>query len=329
MPPLLSIVLPVRNEGENLEMVCRNILQQKYRDLFEVVIIDDSDPQYRNHVSKCLNFLKEANVKTKYISGNKRGVGDAMLAGLKACEGVYVFFLDADNVLSENFMNSVIPHLMDKRFVSFYSTAEFQRGLAGLFYAKQVGAVMRKGLKFNRRFGFVNILYIWRRDLMLSNARVVNPRLSLLDQIDLISMVNTHILNSNGHIHINDVLVRDIRHAFESFDPWFIYRRLLWYYGSYKSFGNILRLKDVKSALISLLIIAAFLSLLIIVFKPYLLYILVPYLLAIITSAPVKTRRSLFQMFIGIIWLPTLLAVKASLILAVIFKLKFMVNKHD
>ena len=119
--PLLSIVLPVKNEGANLMMICESISQQPYKDFFEVVLVDDSDPQYEVYVSRCFDLLARAGVKVKRLRGSGAGVGDAMFIGLKASEVEHVLFLDTNNILTHNFMASIINHLKEGAFVSFLS----------------------------------------------------------------------------------------------------------------------------------------------------------------------------------------------------------------
>ena len=107
----------------------------------------------------------------KRLRGSGAGVGDAMFIGLKASEGKYVFFLDADNILTHNFMANVINHLK-----SFFSKSVISRKIPALFYAEQLRALIRRGLRFDWKYGFVNILYIWRKDILSCNARSHIPR---------------------------------------------------------------------------------------------------------------------------------------------------------
>jgi glycosyltransferase involved in cell wall biosynthesis len=109
---LLSIVIPVKNEGKNLIEFCGSIARQCCREYFEVVIVDDSDPEYEEYVTRCINTMKGVGVNVKLLRGERRGVGVAMYKGLMIANGMYVLFLDADNISREVFMSKIIPLLI-------------------------------------------------------------------------------------------------------------------------------------------------------------------------------------------------------------------------
>ena len=320
LKPLISIVLPVRNEGDNLVMVCRSISQQVYKDLFEVVLVDDSVPQYEEYVSQCLEVLNKAGIRAKWLRGSGTGVGDAMLIGLKASEANYVFFLDSDNVLTSNFMSSIVSHLKEGAFVSFLSKSATSRGILALFYAEQLRGLIRRSLRFDWRYGFVNVLYIWRRDILLRNVKIMYPKISLLDQIDLKSLINQQIAECRNYIHIRDVVL-DIRHIIEDYDLKFIYRRLSWYYSSHESLRKMLKLGDVKLALLLPIILAAAIIPLLLVSPIRILYTLLAlYVLLLIATSRIRTKKLLLQVIVGAMWLPIFLIVKSLLTYIIVFQ---------
>lgn len=310
---LLSIVLPVRNENLNLIMVCESISRQQYKDFFEIILVDDSDLQYEEYVSKCIEALSKVGIRVKYLRGSGTGVGDAMLIGLKASKGVYVFFLDADNMLIQNFMSSIINYLKRGAFVSFLSKSVFSREIPSLFYAEQVRAVIRRGLRFSWNMGFVNTLYIWRKDILSRNANVVYPKISLLDQVNLRNLIKQHAIECESHIHIDEVLVVDIRYTIEDFNLKFLSSRLSWYYYFQESLKKMLRLRDVKLTLVLPIILAMLLVPLLLTNFTYVLYASILYTSLLITTVRMKPRKPLSQIIIGIIWLPILMIIKSVL----------------
>ncbi|MGB9831390.1 MAG: glycosyltransferase family 2 protein, partial [Fervidicoccus fontis] len=246
MSKLLSIVLPVRNETYNLLEVCKSISAQRSREVFEVIIVDDSDPEYEVFVKKCVEDLRSSNVDVEWVKGSRRGVGIAMLSGLERARGDYVFFIDTDNVLERDFMETVTPLLNKGYFVSLLSKSVISRCCRSLFYAQQLLSTLRGGLNFNRAYGFVNTLYIWQRNILLREARVRRPEISLLDDLGPANLVALH-RKLLRHYHIDKVLVKDVRHVYEKFDAMFIYKRLKWYYNDY---GSLATKKDYLIALL-------------------------------------------------------------------------------
>jgi glycosyltransferase involved in cell wall biosynthesis len=102
---IFSIIVPVKNEGRNLIELCESIARQCCKEYFGVVIVDDSDPGYEEYVARCINTMKGVGVNVKLLRGERQGVGVAMYKGLMIANGTYILFLDADNILREDFMS--------------------------------------------------------------------------------------------------------------------------------------------------------------------------------------------------------------------------------
>jgi glycosyltransferase involved in cell wall biosynthesis len=254
---LLSVIIPVKNEKENLIKLCKSIAMQCCKEAFEVIIIDDSGSGYENYVGECIDILKSTKVNVRYFRGEGRGVGAAMFKGLLSAEGVFIIFLDADNILRENFMSKVKPLLLDGLFISFFSKGVILKWSKGLYFANQLVGALRKGLIFHKRYGFINNLYIWHRELILTFSELKNPKISLLDQIDLKKLSELHIQKIKRYHNIDEILVEDHRHIYETHNIDFIYKRLKWYWGSFNSLRKVLKFSDVKIYLIILPVIVA------------------------------------------------------------------------
>jgi cellulose synthase/poly-beta-1,6-N-acetylglucosamine synthase-like glycosyltransferase len=110
----LSLIIPAKNEENNLVDLCQSLSVQEFKDSFEVIIVDDSDLNHAKYVDSCIDILRGSEVRVKYLRGNGDGVGSAMFRGLSASNGRYVYFLDADNILSKDFMSKVIPWLKEE-----------------------------------------------------------------------------------------------------------------------------------------------------------------------------------------------------------------------
>lgn len=326
---LFSIVLPVKNEGQNLIELCESIARQCCKEYFEVVIVDDSDPGYEEYVTRCINTMKGVGVNVKLLRGERQGVGVAMYKGLMIANGTHILFLDADNILKGDFMLKVIPLLTKGSFVSVLSKSIILRGWQGLYYANQLLATLRKGPVFHRRYGFVNILYIWQRDLVSALSKITYPKLSLLDQIDLRKLIKLHEARSKNRGHVDEVLIEDHRHAHEAYNLSFIYRRLRWYWGVFRTIRDVLKLVDVKVYLLLLPLTITLLIILVITVGSELLLALIFVYLVLLGITEVLARLPhkdpLIEIVVSITWLPAYLIVKSILAYAVIISLV----KHD
>lgn len=322
---LFSIIVPVKNEGRNLIELCESIARQHCKEYFEVVIVDDSDPEYEEYVTRCINTMKGVGVNVKLLRGERQGVGVAMYKGLMIANGTHILFLDADNILRGDFMLKVIPLLTKGSFVSVLLKSIILRGWRGLYYAHQLLATLRKGLVFHRRYGFVNILYIWRRDLISALSKITYPKLSLLDQIDLRKLIKLHEVRSKNRGHVDDVLIEDHRHAHEAYNLSFIYRRLRWYWGVFRTIRDVLKLVDAKVYLLLLpLTITLLIVLAITVGSELLLALIFMYLVLLgITEvlARLPHKDPLIEIVVSITWLPAYLIIKSILAYAVMVSL--------
>jgi len=263
-------------------------------------------------VNSCIDILR----------GSGDGVGSAMFRGLLTSDGRYVYFLDADNVLRRDFMSKVIPWLKEDVAVSFLSGGVILKGITGLFYGTLLLAALRGGLKFHRRYGFVNTHYIWRKDVLMRFAKIRYPKLSLMDQIDFKGLITANIAGSRGYVHIDEILVIDTRHMYENFNLVFIYRRLKWYWSSLGSLKRILGLRDVRLALmiIPISVLILYLTSLIINVDTLLILIALYAFLLAITSR-VKANDPFAQLTIGVIWLPASLITRSIVAYATLFSI--------
>jgi len=322
---LFSIIVPVKNEGQNLIDLCKSISRQHSKEYFEVVIVDDGDPEYEEYVTRCINMMKGVGVNVKLLRGERQGVGVAMHKGLMIANGTHILFLDADNILRGDFMLKVIPLLTKGSFVSVLSKSIILRGWRGLYYAHQLLAALRKGLVFHRRYGFVNTLYIWRRDLVSALSKITYPKLSLLDQIDLRMLIKLHEARSKSRGHIDEVLIEDHRHVHEAYNLSFIYGRLRWYWGVFRTVNDVLRLVDVKVYLLILPLTITLLIVLAIAMGSELLLALIFVYLALLgiteVLAHLPYKDPLIEIVVSIAWLPAYLIVKSILAYTVIVTL--------
>ena len=98
--PQLSIVIPCYNAQEHMPKLFENLKGLKNLD-YEVIFIDDGSIDKTREL-----IIEEAQnnsaIKLIQLSYNI-GAGNARNIGLRNCSGEYVFFLDADDFLDEDF----------------------------------------------------------------------------------------------------------------------------------------------------------------------------------------------------------------------------------
>jgi glycosyltransferase involved in cell wall biosynthesis len=89
--PKVSVVIPVHNRADLVREAIDSVLDQTYND-FEIVVIDDGSTDESPAV------LQSYGGKIRVLSQSNSGQGLARNAGIIASAGVYIAFLDSDDV---------------------------------------------------------------------------------------------------------------------------------------------------------------------------------------------------------------------------------------
>lgn len=103
----ISIVIPVFNAELYIEQTIRSILNQTFQD-FEIIIINDGSTDNTSEIIEKIAFDEG---RVNIISILNSGVSIARNEGLKFAKSKYVLFLDADDLLSTNFLEDRITFL--------------------------------------------------------------------------------------------------------------------------------------------------------------------------------------------------------------------------
>ncbi|MDH7912061.1 glycosyltransferase [Winogradskyella sp. SYSU M77433] len=108
-----SIVIPFRNEAENLSQLLHSILELNYpRSLFEVILVDDDSED--NSVEVIKNFIKKKTFPNNHVNikviQNKRTSNspkkDAITAAIKTAQYEWILTTDTDCVLPKYWLDS-------------------------------------------------------------------------------------------------------------------------------------------------------------------------------------------------------------------------------
>lgn len=107
--PLVSIILPIRNDAPELVESCfRSFKNQTYKNI-EVIIIDDSDDINTINVIDKQKWLKFIIVREP---DRKKGLSSALNRGIELSSGDYIARVDADDIQNENRIEKQVKFLM-------------------------------------------------------------------------------------------------------------------------------------------------------------------------------------------------------------------------
>ncbi len=92
MGMMLSIILPTLNEADNIERMIRKI-SKAVRHPFEIIVVDDGST---DGTTEKIRAMQKRMKNLRLISRKKRGLGGAILKGLRAANGEFIVTMDAD-----------------------------------------------------------------------------------------------------------------------------------------------------------------------------------------------------------------------------------------
>jgi glycosyltransferase involved in cell wall biosynthesis len=103
---LISVIIVVHNGAAFIADAIENVMQQQYSNL-EIIVIDDGSSD------QTAEIVKMTGLNIVYVYQNQQGVASARNLGIEHAKGKYVAFLDADDLWSEDKLNTQISILND------------------------------------------------------------------------------------------------------------------------------------------------------------------------------------------------------------------------
>ncbi len=102
---LVSVIIPVYNGEKFINKVYNSIKKQTYQNI-EIIFFNDNS---KDNSLKILKEIQKSDSKVEiYSSKENKGPGGAKNEGLKHAKGDYVFFIDCDDYLNNDFIASLV-----------------------------------------------------------------------------------------------------------------------------------------------------------------------------------------------------------------------------
>ncbi len=103
MNDLISVIIPVYKVEEYLSRCVDSVLAQTYRNL-EIFLVDDGSP---DRCGEICDAYAAQDSRIHVIHKQNGGLSDARNAALDVCTGEYISFVDSDDYVSEDFVESL------------------------------------------------------------------------------------------------------------------------------------------------------------------------------------------------------------------------------
>lgn len=103
--PMVSFIVPVYNSEKYIKKCIQSILKQTYNSLLELIIVDDGSED--NSLAICREY-ESTFENVRVLSQKNQGVSVARNRGLKEAKGEWVAFVDSDDEIVSDFIETVM-----------------------------------------------------------------------------------------------------------------------------------------------------------------------------------------------------------------------------
>lgn len=113
---IITIIIPIYKVEKYIERCINSVLNQTYRNL-EVILINDCTPDKSMEIARNIisNSEKSKDIEIKYINHEKnKGIAATRNTGLRNVSGEYFFFLDSDDEITPDCIESMV--LLAKKY---------------------------------------------------------------------------------------------------------------------------------------------------------------------------------------------------------------------
>lgn len=164
---LVSVIVPVYKVEEYLRECIDSIINQTYKNL-EIILVDDGSPDKCGEI--CEEYARNDSRITVYHKENG-GLSDARNYGIKRCNGEYITFVDSDDVIKANLVETlmVLIHKYDadvsaSSCVKFTKLPDWSKSSQAEDYSLSTHDIMREML-YQGRAGHGAYAKIYSREV--------------------------------------------------------------------------------------------------------------------------------------------------------------------
>lgn len=119
----VSVIIPVYNVEKYLDKCIESLITQKFKDEYEIILIDDGSTDNSGEICDTYGALYK---KVKVYHTKNKGVSEARNLGIKKAEGKYITFVDPDDYVGENYINTLYTSIVENEDVQI-SVLKFKR----------------------------------------------------------------------------------------------------------------------------------------------------------------------------------------------------------
>ena len=183
----LSILIPVRNEEENVNIISKEIVNKINIQNYEILFINDFS---EDSTERELIKLNTGNTKIVYYNNSKKGLGGAIDIGIQKSKGDYVCIMMSDssdtvedlNTYYEVISNYNLDAVFGSRFIKGGKTVNYP--LLKMIF-NRMGNLLAKFLLWTDLNDFTNGFKIYKRDSLLKLYPLVSESFNIFFELPL------------------------------------------------------------------------------------------------------------------------------------------------
>lgn len=107
---LVSIIVPAYNVEDKIEISIVSLLKQTYSNI-EIIIINDGST---DATEKLCNDIAKKDIRVRVKTTKNQGVSAARNLAITLCKGKYITFVDADDYVDKDFIDSLLNEFTSK-----------------------------------------------------------------------------------------------------------------------------------------------------------------------------------------------------------------------
>ena len=187
MSELLSILIPVRNEEENVHIISNEIENKIENKNYEIVFINDfSEDNTLNELSN----LSKSNNKIIYFNNTRKGLGGAIDLGIQKSNGKFICIMMSDSSDTVEDLNFYYREILSENLDAVFGS-RFIKGGKVVNYPKiklilnRFGNLLAKLLIWSDLNDFTNGFKIYKKDTLLSLYPLVSESFNIFFELPL------------------------------------------------------------------------------------------------------------------------------------------------
>lgn len=198
---MISVVIPLYNKEKSVRATLESVRAQSYTDWECIVVNDGSTDESLNVVQ---NFIRnEKGGMWKVESQKNAGVSAARNAGILAAKGEYVTFLDADDLWTIDYLETLVSLIKDFPNAGLYAIGYRVINSPTMPSREQIDAINKNALR-----GPVDNLWIGDMDLYIGSTCSSKERMIRVGLMDM-RMTHGEDLDFCWRLILDGGLVRD------------------------------------------------------------------------------------------------------------------------